>query len=634
VADREIKAKLRVEMAPDEKRKLDDLAKATRGAADAQREYAGAMKQTAAAAKDTAAAVDRLAAHPGAAKIGLTRDVLARMPAAALSDMARQLGAGGPAAPGGGAGGGGIFSAAGNFFNRGGGIFGAAPVNWSPYQSPGPQPPPGPPPTAPWGRPVLGGNISDTAHMAFAQSADQRARAAARLGGLGDFDLTPGGPTRPSPWWNPALTSRATDARVAGLAGRAAGPAAAAYGGVKYTEAAAGSMFAAQRVADTGGTGEEGLRAAIESNWALRNSQFGMALSFHDEITGRGYKLDKNQREQALRRVDIAGEERVRRQQNQYDIEVGRQTRSVQAQGQIGPLATVGQFDRSTVGGDIAFQEASRLQGARNQAEQAKVDYEASVVHAGDLTRGREAIGRRRHDLEGQERAFGLAAGRAEGPERDRLLKLEADAREKLKLALEEEQKIVGQEKQARLDSVQALKAQRDAQLQVTQAELQNLQARERVAAGQAQGLGQMIPFERAAAVQGAMMVKEMGWDAASPEMRAHLRSVAPRTAEKMAEEAGKNSPEAELLRQQFPEEHRDRLDDIRKKAQDKQDEVQVQMRVNVEEIKKATKEAMEAPDLQEAIRSLIRMEIAAAKREIVKGLQEGNIARPGGRGN
>jgi hypothetical protein len=621
VADREIKAKLRVEMAPDEKRKLDDLAKATRGAADAQREYAGAMKDTAAAAKDTAAAVDRLAAHPGAAKFGLTRDVLAKMPPAALSDMARQLGVSGPAAAGGG-----IFSAAGNFFNRGGGIFGAAPVNWSPYQSPGPQPPPGPPPTSPWGRPVLGGNISDTAHMGFAVSPGQRSRLDARLGGMGDFDLTPGGPTAPPPWWNPALTSKATDAQFAGLRANAAGGAAAAMGALKYVGGTADAYYAPQEVAATGGTGMEATRAFADSNWVLRNT-LGQGKDLADSITGRGFKLRENERRQVERRIRNEGEERIRQQQNQVDIEAGRLARSVQAQGRIGPLATVSQFDRSTVGGDIAFQEASRLQGARNQAEQARVDYEASVAHAGDLSRGREALGRRKQDLEGEALGYQLKAGTArEGPDRDRLLKLEADAREKLKQAIDEEQKIVAQEKQARMDSVQALKAQRDAQLQVTQAELQNLQARERVAAGQAQGLGQMIPFERAAAVQGAMMVKEMGWDAASPEMRDQLRRVAPRTAEKMAEDAGKNSPEAEFLRQQFPEEHRDRLDDIRKQAPGKQDEVQVQMRVNVEEIKKATKQAVESVDLQTAIRDLVRAEVSNEIAKVKNGLQQRNV--------
>lgn len=156
------------------------------------------------------------------------------------------------------------------------------------------------------------------------------------------------------------------------------------------------------------------------------------------------------------------------------------------------------------------------------------------------------------------------------------------------------------------------MKRRKDLEVELHRTELEQLRRREQEAAGQAQTLGDMTPGQRIMAVQNALYLKEVGWENATPEQRASLRAVAPKTARKMAEQAGENAPERAALRQAFPDEHRDNLKEIRGQVAGMQDKIQIEVKLNTDEIRKKAAEAV-TKQAAEAMKALVQAEGADA---------------------
>jgi len=405
-----------------------------------------------------------------------------------------------------------------------------------------------------------------------------------------------------------------------GRLGAVGGPAAAVAAGAMVTQSAADAMYGAQTAMDVGGTGGDAYRAAVNSNFLTRNT-LGLQLGFMDSISGRNYEIEKAQREGRYREAVSTATDRRNMTGRELDSQRRIDQINVSAANRAEMAAGLSGMDRTTLEGETAYRERAARQGIENQANLATEDRIAAQRRVEEIERRRADAADRSsglwNDLNKAENAANTATdigGR---------MTAEADARvlrERLKLANQEELDLINQEKDARRASVEALQREKELRTQLAEVTLREMQQRDAIAASQATRLGGMDDFASGRAIDALEQIQGLSPDQlrnASPFLLGEAQKVAPETLRKMQEEAGKDSPAQQRLRQIAPGEFRDNLDDIPKQAQDAADKQQIETRLNEREIREEVQQTINTKEIAESIVSLINKQIDLLRSEI-----------------
>jgi hypothetical protein len=211
------------------------------------------------------------------------------------------------------------------------------------------------------------------------------------------------------------------------------------------------------------------------------------------------------------------------------------------------------QFDRSTMAGEIGFQEEQQRFGARDSAASAERDAEVARRNLSDAQRRSGDAdsaykSARRNRLEVQGRYDSVMAGERGGERnaggRATIGAELADAQGSEEAIFERRIQIRRELGQASVAAAEAESRARQANIAVMQTELQILQQREQRLTADASRLGGMNFLDRRLGSAAARMVQDQGIQNVSPEILAQARAYAPDFIAQQQRQFGETTPE------------------------------------------------------------------------------------------
>lgn len=353
----------------------------------------------------------------------------------------------------------------------------------------------------------------------------------------------------------------------------------------------------------------------------------GTVQDLVDAFSGRAAKMQQ---------VDIASKRRDLENQFQDQFsrfttsyaprQAGREEAARQAAGFGGIYMP--RTDRTTAGGEIQFQEQSKLIPVRREI--ARLEREAAVAvkernaaesNFADLTRRSLGLEQTRARLTAQVRA-----DQGAGPERQAMLRELNDVENQLKRLAEARQQAAEAVAQSREKAGAAGAAVTKARAEEAETRAEIFESRAARSAGRAKQLGLMSPIERQQALQALELAQKYGLDYLPPELKQQALALAPETVGKLAETQGALTPEFRRAQELAPAEFGEKgttPEDLRQEAAKAREEAE-SLRVQAEQQFTSSAEAA-GRDLAMQIRGMMKTFFDAMKRQIEIDIQTAN---------
>ena len=267
-------------------------------------------------------------------------------------------------------------------------------------------------------------------------------------------------------------------------------------------------------------------------------------------------------------------------------------------------LSPMQRFNRSTMAGEIGYQEEQQRIGPRDAAQIAAHEAIAARATAESADRQFRAADREWRDA--QQARFGrggrmnAAVGRESGYSRNQagIAESGADRAQALKreaALLQRRNELLQQSQQAAVSASEAEARARQANIQLMQTELQITQQREQRLVGDATRLGGTNFIDRQLGLQAARMARDQGIGNVSPEVLSRARSFAPDWVQQQQMRFGENTPEMQAGRREgFLSPGTQTIDQLREQALQQQQQIREATLENQQRLATEVSDALE----------------------------------------
>lgn len=416
--------------------------------------------------------------------------------------------------------------------------------------------------------------------------------------------------------------------------------------------AAAGAYNAGTVAESVGGTGSDIFRAGMNSNFVTRN-----ILSGYDTFSGRDSKIQieqlkaeklaaVNQRiiqfgsENDLKgnRINITGELgfqlESRRNETRAKIRAMAEDRRVATFDYIDPFAVGGEtalretrarqpvyaerFELAREGKSLSFQARS-LGGQMDQAKKEEADLRGAAAEARKKMMGNMD----RVNVNSADADAKRVAGAKE------VLRIQ----ELLEKNLERQKGLHGDIVEKNKEILLNNKAQRENKLKELQVDSQLLAQRAQVAEGQAERIGRMGPLNRQFAIRAAKLFMETeDPDTIPDEFIAGAEQIIPETVRKKFAKKGDSTPELQWLRENAPNEYRDRMGEASRRAQAMEQQA-VKLKFEIDEtLQKEWDATINSDKFNEVLKKIVGAQLNLMLDKI-DVRQKANVVQPGAGG-